>query len=369
MSEAEVAQLQMTVLIAGFLVGLALAWVMSASDFCTMGSVADIINFNDWTRMRMWVLAIAVAIAGTQALAAAGLIDLSKSHYLAPRLLALSNAVGGLMFGFGMVLASGCGSRTLIRAGAGNLKAWVVLIVMAVTALMTLRGLFAVMRVQSLDAVAFTLPTSQDLPSLIAASLSLESTTLRWVMGTTAALMLALWSLRAAPMRQTRPVLGGIGVGLLVVALWWVAGHLAYIEEDPVTLEARFLGSPGNRLEALSFVAPVATSLELLTYWSDASRGLSLGISTVIGMLCGSLLHALLTRRFRWEGFAGVQDTAWHLTGAVLMGAGGVLALGCTVGQGLSGVSTLAMGSFISLAGLIGGAALALRYQASRLGI
>ena len=369
MTELEVSQLQTYVLLAGFAVGVLLAWVMSASDFCTMGSVADIVNFNDWTRMRMWALAIAVAIAGTQLMAATGLIDLSRTHYLAPRLMPASNAVGGLLFGFGMVLASGCGSRSLIRAGAGNLKAWVVLIVMAVSALMTLRGLFAVVRVNTLDAMAVALPANQDLPSLLAQGLGREVSSLRWILGLGLALGLMLWALAPASMRERRPLLGGIGTGLVVLALWWVAGHLAYIEEDPRTLEARYLGSPGNRLEGLTFVAPVAGTLELLTYWSDASRGLTLAISTVLGVLAGSLSHALLTRRFRWEGFAGVEDTANHLVGAALMGAGGVLALGCTVGQGLSGISTLALGSVITLAALIAGAVLGLRYQARRLGL
>ena len=367
MAEPEVIQLQTLVLMAGFVVGLLLAWAMSASDFCTMGSVADIVNFNDWTRMRMWVLAIAVAIAGTQALAAGGLIDLSRTHYLAPRLLPASHALGGLMFGFGMVLASGCGSRTLLRAGAGNLKAWVVLIVMAVSALMTLRGLFAVARVNTLDAVALPLPVSQDLPSLLAQAMGGEVATLRWILGLGLALGLTLWALAPAPMRQRRALLGGIGTGLIVLALWWVAGHFAYVDEDPRTLESRYLGSPGNRLEGLTFVAPVASTLELLTYWSDASRGLTLAISTVLGVLFGSLTHALVTRRFRWEGFAGAEDTANHLVGAALMGAGGVLALGCTVGQGLSGVSTLSLGSFITLGALITGAVLGLRYQTRRL--
>lgn len=369
MTELEVEQLQTLVLVAGFGVGVLLAWVMSASDFCTMGSVADIVNFNDWTRMRMWVLAIAVAIAGTQAMAALGLIDLSRTHYLAPRLLPASHAVGGLMFGFGMVLASGCGSRTLLRAGAGNLKAWVVLIVMAVSALMTLRGLFAVVRVNSLDAIGLQLPKHQDLPSLLALALGGEVSTLRWIVGLGLALGLALWALAPASMRQRQAVLGGVGTGLVVLALWWVAGHLAYVDEDPRTLEARYLGSPGNRLEGLTFVAPVASTLELLTYWSDASRGLTLAISSVLGVLFGSFTHALVTRRFRWEGFGGMEDTANHLVGAVLMGAGGVLALGCTVGQGLSGVSTLALGSLITLAALIAGAVLGLRYQARRLGL
>jgi uncharacterized membrane protein YedE/YeeE len=369
MSESDVAQLTLLVLLAGFVVGLALAWAMSASDFCTMGAVADIVNFGDWTRMRMWVLAIAVAILGTQGLSALGWIDLTRSHYLAPRMLVASNALGGLMFGFGMVLASGCGSRTLIRAGAGNLKAWVVLIVMAVSAIMTLRGLLAVLRVQTIDRWHLEWSSNQDLPSLLASSLNAPVPALRWGLGIVLAALLAAWALSGSGLRQPRAWIGALSSGLLVVIFWWVAGDLAYIEEDPRTLEPRYLGSTGNRLEALSFVAPIATSLELLTYWSDASRGLTLGISTVVGVLAGSTLFALVHRRFRWEGFAGIEDTAHHLFGAVLMGAGGVLALGCTVGQGLSGVSTLALGSLISLTGLMGGAVLALRYLSRRMGV
>jgi uncharacterized membrane protein YedE/YeeE len=369
MTESDVAQLSTLVLLAGFVIGLALAWAMSASDFCTMGAVADIANFGDWTRMRMWVLAIAVAVLGTQSLAAMGWIDLTRSHYLSPRMLAASNAVGGLMFGFGMVLASGCGSRTLLRAGAGNLKAWVVLVVMAVSALMTLRGLFAVLRVQTLDRWGFEWSSSQDLPSLLAPVLSTPVSTLRWGLGVGVAVTLAAWALADPRARQGRILTGAVLTGLLIVALWWVAGDLGFIAEDPRTLEPRYLGSPGNRLEGMSFVAPIATGLELLTYWSDTSRGLTLGISTVLGVLVGSTLSALISRRFRWEGFAGVEDTANHLVGAILMGTGGVLALGCTVGQGLSGVSTLALGSFISLASLIAGATLALRFQAWRLGL
>lgn len=369
MTEAAVAQQISLVLWAGFGIGLALAWVMSTTDFCTMGAVADIANFGDWTRMRMWVLAIAVAILGTQAMAAAGWIDLSRSHYLSDRWLLASNLTGGLMFGFGMVLASGCGSRTLLRAGAGNLKAWVVILVMGIAALMTLRGLFAVLRVQTLDRLTLKLPTTQDLPTLLAHAFEASVTPWRWGLGIAVAALLAIWALSDRRARAPRPLLGALAVGLLIAALWWVAGDLGYIAEDPRTLEPRFLGSAGNRLEALSFVAPIATSIELLAYWSDASRGLTLGISSVAGVLVGSGLHALAHRRFRWEGFAGVEDTANHLVGAVLMGVGGVLALGCTVGQGLSGVSTLAVGSFLSLISLIAGAVLALRYQAWRLGI
>jgi uncharacterized membrane protein YedE/YeeE len=120
-------------------------------------------------------------------------------------------------------------------------------------------------------------------------------------------------------------------------------------------------------MESLSFVAPIAFTLDWLLYFSDKSKVLTLGIVSTLGVIVGSAVWSLLSRTFRWEGFGNIEDTANHLVGATLMGVGGVVALGCTVGQGLSGVSTLALGSFIALAGIIAGAVLALRYQIWRL--
>jgi hypothetical protein len=148
--------------------------------------------------------------------------------------------------------------------------------------------------------------------------------------------------------------------------MWWVSGCLGHVAEDPNTLEAAFLVTNSQRMESLSFVAPIAYSLDWLLFFSDKSKLLTLGIVSTAGVVIGSALWALVSRSFRWEGFANVEDTANHLVGATLMGVGGVAALGCTVGQGLSGVSTLALGSFIALASIIGGAVLALRYQVWR---
>ena len=120
-------------------------------------------------------------------------------------------------------------------------------------------------------------------------------------------------------------------------------------------------------MESFTFVAPIAYTVDWLILFSDANKLLTIGIVSVLGVVAGSALVALGTRRFRWEGFAGTEDTAHHLVGAVLMGVGGVTAIGCTVGQGLTGISTLALGSFIAWAGIVGGAVLALRYQVWRL--
>jgi uncharacterized membrane protein YedE/YeeE len=157
-----------------------------------------------------------------------------------------------------------------------------------------------------------------------------------------------------------------VGIGLLVVLAWWVSGVVGHIQEHPVTLEETFVATSTRNMESLTFVAPIAYSIDWLILFSDASKRLSMAVMSVLGVIVGSAAYALATRSFRWEGFAGTEDTAKHLVGGALMGIGGVTAMGCTVGQGLSGVSTLSVGSFIALAGILGGAWLGVRYQAWR---
>lgn len=340
-------------------------------DFCTMGAVTDIVVSRDWRRMRMWLLAIGVAIAGATCLEAAGLADLGKSIYTAPRIAWMSHLVGGFLFGFGMTLASGCGSKLLIRAGAGNLKSLVVLIVLGISAYMTLKGLFAVWRVNTLDTLR--LDTSafgaahSDLSSVVSALAG--GGTLKVALSLAIAAAVAAFVFFARDFRESRAMIaGGLIIGAIIVGGWFVTGHLGHLAEDPRTLEESFVATNSGRPESYSFVAPVAYTLELLLLWSDQSRIVTFGIAGVLGMAAGSAAVALATRRFRWEGFASIEDLVNHLTGGVLMGFGGVTALGCTIGQGLSGISTLAIGSFIALAAIIGGCVAALKYQYWRAG-
>jgi hypothetical protein len=332
-----------------------------------MGAVADIVHMGDWARMRMWVLSMGVAILGFNAMVALGWVEAADTIYASPRLLWLSHLAGGALFGFGMVLASGCGSKTLVRIGGGSLKALVVFVVMAITAYATMRGLFAVWRVQSVDRVAWELPSGQDLPSLAAAATGVAVGELALLLGLVIGGALVLWALWSPRARSAETLLAGLGVGAVVVAVWWVSGSLGHLAEHPQTLEEVFLATNSRRMESLTFVAPVAYTMDWLILFSDRSKVLTLGIVSTLGVVLGSALMALTTRTFRWEGFAGTQDTANHLVGAALMGIGGVTALGCTVGQGLSGLSTLALGSFIALAGLMAGAVAGLRFQAWRL--
>jgi uncharacterized protein len=353
-----------------FVLAFVFGAVANRVNFCTMGAVVDIATFGDWRRMRMWVLAIAVAMAGTGILVATGLIDTGKTIYTAPQVRWVSCLAGGFLFGFGMTLASGCGSKTLIRAGAGNLKSVIVMVVLGISAYMTLKGLFAVWRVNVLDPWSFNVAglgaATADLPALAAAFGA--PATAKLAIPFVLAAALAAFVFKDARFRASREMIfGGIVIGLVIVGGWYVSGHVGHLAEDPATLEEKFFASNTGRMESFTFVAPVAYTLELLLLWTDTTRIVTFGIAGVLGMLAGSAAYALASRTFHWEGFGSVEDVGNHIVGAILMGFGGVTALGCTIGQGITGVSTLAVGSFLALAAIILGSVVAIRYQVWRL--
>ena len=363
MSEDQVESLTTAVLWAGFGVGALFGAIAQRTHFCTMGAVADIVAYGDWSRMRMWALAVGVAVIGFNTMAALGWLLPADSIYGGDRVIWLSNLLGGLLFGFGMVLASGCGSKTLVRIGGGSLKALTVFAVLGLAAYATMRGVVAVARVDVVDAVDLRLAAGQDLPSLLAHASGWLPSTAAWTAGLGAGGALVAWALARPEGRRAEVALGGALIGLTVVLAWWVSGVLGRVDEHPLTLERTYLASSTRGIESLSFVAPMAHLIDWLILFSDANRRLSLAAVSVLGVVAGSAAMAIATRSFRWEGFAGTEDTAKHLVGGVLMGIGGVTAMGCTVGQGLSGISTLSIGSLLALAGILAGARLGLRYQ------
>ncbi len=365
--EAALPALQAQVLVAAFALAAAFGAIGQRTRFCTMGAVSDIFATGDWTRMRMWVLAIGTAMIGFNAMAALGWVDAAKTLYGGPRVAWLSAVVGGAMFGFGMVLASGCGARTLVRIGGGNLKSLVVFLVLGLAAYATLRGITGVVRVATVDRLAFELPGGQDLPSIAAAATGLGRPLLAALLGGGIGLGLIAWVLARAEGRSANVWLGGLGIGAAVVGVWWVSGVLGHLAEHPLTLEETFLATNSRRMESLSFVAPVAYTLDWLMLFSDRSKTLTIGIVAVAGVVAGSAAQALWSREFRWEGFRDAGDLGRHLVGATLMGVGGVTALGCTIGQGLSGLSTLSLASFIVFAAILAGAWAALRWQLWRI--
>jgi len=368
MQAADVTALTHQLLWGAFLLAAAFGALSQRSHFCTMGAIADVVSMGDWTRARMWCLAVATAAGGFGLLAGSGWIDPAAALYTAPRLQWASHLAGGLMFGAGMVLASGCGGKTLVRIGGGNLKSLVVLIVLAVAAFATLRGLTAVLRVATVDSWFLGLPSRQDLPSLLSPAVGISRRSLSAGLGLLAFGVLAVLALTGRGVDRAAVWQGGLGAGLLVSAMWWLSGHLGFVAEHPETLEPTYLGTATGRLmEAFSFVSPAASLLDWLLFYSDQSKLLSFGVVMPLGVIAGSAAVALATGQFRWEGFADWRDLARHLAGAVLMGVGGITALGCSVGQGLSGLSTLAPGSLLATAAIVAGAVAALRWQAWRM--
>ena len=357
------AALKSQVLWAAFAVAIAFGFIAQRTHFCTMGAISDVVNMGSWTRMRMWGMAVGVAAIGFYGMAWLGWIDAEKSIYTSGRIIWLSASVGGLLFGFGMVLASGCGSKTLVRIGAGSLKSLVVFFVMGVFAFATLRGLLAVLRVNTVDTVSFQIPAGGALPNWVSAGLGMNAGLAGLLMALLVGGALIAWALAERDFRSGNNLLAGLGLGVVIAAMWWVSGHLGFVDEHPETLESVYLASNTGRMESLTFTAPMAYTLDWLIFFSDTSKLLTFGVVTVVGVVVGAFAQAVLDRSFRWEGFRSTQDTALHLVGAACMGVGGVTALGCTIGQGLSGLSTLSLTSAIAVAGIGLGAVIGLRFQ------
>ena len=361
------ANLAATVAWLSFAIAFILGAISARTQFCTLGAVSDIVNMGDFSRMRMWVLAMAVAIIGAQALYAFGLIDLSQSFYVRPNVTWFSYLVGGLAFGVGMTLSSGCGSRTLVRIGGGNVKSLVVFAFLGISAYMTMKGLFGVWRVNYLDVVKVDLATqglgTQELGGLVGSILGVARKSAQIAIAGVVAAALIGFVMAGAEFRKSLDGwLGGLGYGLAVVAGWYVSAHIGF-GENADTLEMVFFGTNSRAAESLTFVAPVAYSLELLMLWSDKSLIVTFGIASTLGMIVGSFAYSIITKQFRWEGFGSIDDVRKHILGAMLMGFGGVTAMGCTIGQGISGLSTLAVGSFLALAAMIIGCYATLKYE------
>lgn len=345
---------QLSVLIGGLVIGFAFGFVLHRSNFCVMGGISDFIMFGDGRRLRAWILAGAVAIVGVHLLESSGVVDLDRSRYLGSRINWLSHLVGGFVFGVGMVLAGGCASRNIVRAGGGDLRALLILLVIASFAFAAISGVLAQMRVSLAETTALDTQTlglkSQRLGDVVAAASSAPRATV--TLTVVSLVVLALLSFVAAAQNfRASPVhiVSGIAVGCAVTLAWAVT---ALAQDD-------FAARP-IAVESLSFVAPVGGTLE----WIQRATAVGLpsfGAASVMGTLIGSFTASMVSGTFRLQTFANVEDTLRHMAGAALMGVGGVFALGCTIGQGVSGLSTLSLGSVISMAAIIAGAATTIR--------
>lgn len=354
-----------TVVLWGLGLGVIFGFIGSKTNFCTMGAVSDVVNMGSWGRMRAWILAIAVAIIGTNILSYLGYLDLSKTIYTGASLPLLTFIIGGFTFGVGMTLASGCGNKTLLRIGGGNLKSLVVFVFMGFAAIATLKGIFGAFRVSVLTAPAVTtqLDHSQMLPAFLAGLGGLDAQAMQMAVAAVITLALLIFVFISKEYRkETDNILSGLVIGAVVVAAWYITGHIGYAE-NPDTMEMTYMGTASHLAESMSFVAPSAYSLEYLGYWTDTSNVITFSVASAFGVVLGSFIYAMYSKSFRWEYFTSAKDMSSHMIGAILMGFGGITAMGCTVGQGITGVSTLSLGSFIALASIIAGSAITMKVQ------
>jgi len=354
-----------TIVLWGLGLGIIFGFIGSKTNFCTMGAVSDVVNMGSWGRMRAWILAIAVAIIGTNLLSYYGYLDLSKTIYTGSSFPVLTFLVGGLIFGVGMTLASGCGNKTLLRMGGGNLKSLVVFVFMGFAAIATLKGIFGAFRVSVLTAPAVTIQFdhSQTLPALMSGIGGIDSKTLQLLVAGVIGLAMLIFVFKSREFRgELDNNLSGLVIGLVVIAAWYITGHIGYAE-NPDTMEMTYMGTASHLAESMSFVAPSAYTLEYLGYWTDTSNVITFSVASAFGVVSGSFIYAMISKSFRWEYFTSAKDMASHIIGAILMGFGGITAMGCTIGQGVTGVSTLSLGSFLTLLSIIAGSAITMKVQ------
>ena len=329
----------------GLLIGFAFGAVVYRTNYCAMGSLSDIHNFNDYRRFRAWILAAATALLGTQLLQSAGVVALERSMYLASSFNWFGYIAGGFIFGIGMVFAGGCPSRNLARAGGGDLRSLLTLIVLGIVAYMTIAGLIAPVRATVENATAFSLGASgQGIGDLLSALTGASRGTVRLVMtGLIAAAALAFCFADLRFRNSPVHIVSGIGVGLTVVAGWAITG-LAY--DDMATRPIPPI--------SLTYIRPMGDTLQWLALFT-ATPAPGFGVASVFGALLGAFAAAMAMGRFRLSTFSDADDTVRNLMGAAMMGVGGVMALGCTVGQAITGVSTLALGSFVTFGAIVAG--------------
>jgi hypothetical protein len=251
-----------------------------------------------------------------------------------------------------MTQTGGCASKTLVRLGAGNLKSLIVMLVLGIFAYMTLRGLLALPRLQ-IETTNIDLTTrglhNQNLGELAGAAIGVAAVPARAVVAAALALLFLVICFKDAAFRRSAPnIAAGLLIGLCAVGGWLVTGVLAADEFNPV------------QLASITFVSPAGESLQYLMTFTGST--INFGIAVIGGVIAGSFLMAIATGTFRIESFADRSDLIRHLGGAALMGAGGIMALGCTIGQGITGMSTLSLGSMIAWLSILGGGYLGIKY-------
>ena len=367
-----------------FIIALVMGAVVNKTNFCTMGAVSDFVNMGDTGRMRAWFLAMAVAILGVTILEYTGLLNLSGSFppYRNSNIVLAENILGGLMFGIGMTLASGCGNKCLVRIGGGNLKSIVVFLIVGALAYFMInpfpgsdKTIYSVLFYGWTNPMSVDVLKPQDIGSLVGGS---EPSAMRLIVGVVIFLAMGHFIFKSKEFRSSADnMIGGAVVGLAVLAAWFVSGNVIVDADGEILSLQQYYnqwdmladsdaGKPaaGAMLatQSYTFINPMGQALNYLAGGLDGSL-MTFGVVAVFGVVAGSLIWSLISRSFRVEWFNSASDVANHVIGAILMGIGGTLAMGCTIGQAVTGISTLAVGSILTFGAIFLGSALTMKIQ------
>jgi uncharacterized membrane protein YedE/YeeE len=371
-----------------FIISVILGVIVNKTNFCTMGAVSDMVNIGDYGRFRAWLLAIAIATLGVSILEYMGMVNVTDAFppYRGTQLIYIENILGGILFGIGMTYASGCGNKTLIRIGGGNIKSILVFVIIALIAYyMTTpfpdsdKTLYSVLFYDWVNPLAVSLDSNQDLGALISGVTGGDhSQTMRLVAGLIVAAGLLFYIFKAADFRGNKDnIMAGLVIGLIILTAWYTSSNIAinaddshysltdyYAEWDMLAEDDEGKPATGRTLssQSFTFINPIGQTYGYIKDRFDPAL-LTFGLISVFGVILGSLIWSLISKSFRIEWFVDFRDFLNHFVGATLMGFGGVLALGCTIGQGITGMSTLALGSILSFISIIFGSAMTMKIQ------
>ncbi|RKT34853.1 hypothetical protein BXY70_0877 [Roseovarius halotolerans] len=332
------------VALVGLASGIFLGLAARLGRFCTMGAIEDMLYGGSSLRMRMWILAIGIAVMSTFALSATGMMALERTYYLSIRWMPMASILGGLMFGYGMALAGNCGYGCIARLGGGDIRAFVIVLVMGVSAYVVLYGPLAYLR----NWAFLQEDVTTDMPPGIVHFISLHTGLAVAPLGIAIGALITLGALASRELiTAPKSIFWASVVGLAITAGWagsyWVA-------------TTGFTAMP---VVSHSFSAPVGETL--LYFMTASARAPSFAVGSVAGVAAGAFIGSLIKGHFRWEACEDPRELRRQMTGAAIMGAGAVLALGCTVGQGLSAFSVLSFSAPVTFLAIIAGAALGLR--------
>jgi len=382
------AQAHEYLLLSTFIITFILGGVVNKTNFCTMGAVSDVVNIGSYDRFRAWLLAIAVALLTTTLLEYLGLVNLDGTFppYRGGNIIVAEHIIGGIIFGIGMTFASGCGNKTIVRLGAGNLKSLIVIVIISIFAYYMVnpfpnsdQTIFSLLFFDWIRPMSISLTTPSDLGSIISTE---NAQITRLICGLLIGFGLLYYAFKSAEFRASRNnIIAGIVVGLAVTSLWWISSNAnIFIDEETYTMSSYYdewdmlsdteEGKPARaatlNTQSLTFINPIG---QIYGYFKSAfnSSELTIGLFSVFGVIFGSFVWSLFSKSFRIEWFVDLKDFLNHMVGAIMMGVGAVLALGCTIGQGITGISTLAVGSFLTFFSIVFGSAITMKTQYYRM--